>query len=174
MKASHSRAAAVLALVTGLTAPLAAQTAVANVNATADVQIALSAAGNQDLGFGNVFQGTTPAVAPTDANSGEFQISGALNAEINVTFPALPANLLDQATGTVNLPIAFGANDAAWNTSNNRGTASTFDPSVGTTQRLDAATGLFFVYIGGTLTVTTQGAGIYDAQITVNAAYTGN
>lgn len=174
MNATMMKAVALLAFGAVWTLPVAAQTASANVNATADVQVALSAAGNQDLAFGNVFQGTNPAVTPADANSGEFQISGALNAEINVTFPSLPANLLDQATSTVNLPISFGASDAAWNTTNNRGTASTFDPSVGTTQRLDASTGLMFVYVGGTLTVTTQAAGIYDAQITVNAAYTGN
>ena len=144
--------------------------ATAAIGARADVQVALSATAVDSLIFGDVFPGTTRSVLPTDASSGSFSLTGAANAEVSVSF-TLPANLVGPGG---NLPISFGANAASRNVANSRAGSVTFDPAGAEVTRLDAATGELYVFIGGSVSPTTQANGSYTGDITLSAAYTGN
>lgn len=143
-----------------------------DITATATVLQPLSVTNNlQDLDFGNVFPGVPASVLYSDATAGKWQVNGILNAEVDLTF-TLPGTLTN---GPNNMPISFGANDAAWNTADVVGAATSFDPAVGATDRLDAATGDMFVWIGGTVSPAgNQVAGVYTGTITLDATYTGN
>jgi hypothetical protein len=141
----------------------------ASILAQATVQTPLTVSGLNDLDFGNVFPGVNATVLLTDAGAGHFQIAGVLNAEVDVSFSALPATLTN---GGNSMPISY---TGGWNTAANPGTATAFVPASGLTERLDAASGELHVYLGGTLTVASnQAAGLYQATITLDAAYTGN
>ena len=53
--------------------------------------------------------------------------------------------------------------------------STTFDPSGGLTEFLDAASGELFVWIGGTVSpAAAQPAGVYTATIVLDVVYTGN
>ena len=53
--------------------------------------------------------------------------------------------------------------------------ATTFDPAAGLTDFLDAGTGEFFMWIGGTVAPwESQPAGVYTATIMLDVVYTGN
>lgn len=149
----------------------AAAQVTASIGARADVQIALTATAVDSLIFGNVFPGTTKNILPTDATSGSFQLTGAANAQVTVDF-TLPATLGDGAGNT--LPITFGANSAAYNQLNARAGSTTFDPASTLTTNLDATGGNLYVYIGGSVSPTTEPAGSYTGTITLTTAYTGN
>lgn len=150
--------------------PAMADAQSASILATAQVQQQLTVAKDQDLTLGNAFPGTTRTVLPTDAASGAFQLTGAPNAEITVNL-TLPTNLV---SGGNNLPITFGASSAAWNLTNSRAGTTAFNPVSTLTRRVDATTGKLWVFIGGSVSPTTQPAGLYTGTITLNAAYTGN
>lgn len=162
--------AVAVVLVLAAVAANQAQAQSASINATATVQQQLTVTAGQNLAFGNVFPGTTVAVAASDAASGSFSLTGAANAEINLTF-TLPANLTD---GTDNLPITFGATAAGYNVANSRAGLTLVNPSAVATTRLDGTTGELYVFIGGSVSPTTQGAGAYSGAIQLAAAYTGN
>ncbi len=149
-----------------------AQTATASINATAQVQVALSSANLQALDFGAVFPGTNNLIAPTNAASGAVSFSGAANAEVQVTF-TLPGTLDDIVSGQ-SIPIVFSATSGASNTTNSRAGASVFDPNAPLVTRLDVTTGELYVFLGGEVSATTQPAGTYSNTIQVQAAYTGN
>jgi hypothetical protein len=141
----------------------------ASILAQATVQTPLTVTGVSNLNFGNVFPGVNPTVVLTDAGAGHFQVVGVLNAEVDVSFSSLPATLI---SGVNNMAITY---TGGWNTAANPGAATAFVPSGGLTELLDAATGELHVYLGGTLTVpANQAAGLYQATITLDAAYTGN
>jgi len=161
--------AAVAAL--ALAPNVAAAQATASIGARADVQIALTATAVDSLIFGNVFPGTTKNILPTDATSGSFQITGAANAAVTVDF-SLPAALSDGVGNT--LPITFGATSAAYNQLNSRAGAGLFDPASTLTANLDATGGNLYVFIGGSVSPTTEPAGTYKGTITLTTAYTGN
>lgn len=160
-----------IALAVALLAPQSAQAqANASIEANAVVQVQLTAVAGSDLDFGAVFPGTTRNVLASDLGAGSFEITGASNAEVTVDL-TLPANLVN---GGNNLPITFGANSAARNTTDDRGTATTFDPSAVETTRLDNATGELFVYVGGSVSPVGQPNGTYTGTIQLTTAYTGN
>ena len=141
----------------------------ASILAQATVQTPLTVTGVSNLNFGNVFPGVNPTVVLTDAGAGHFQIAGVLNAEVDVSFSSLPATL---TSGGNNIAIVY---TGGWHTLANPAAATAFVPSAGLTERLDAATGELHVYLGGGLTVPgNQPAGVYQATITLDAAYTGN
>lgn len=144
-----------------------------DITATADVQTPLTVTGSADLDFGTVFPGVNKAVAYTDAvNAGQWDITGEAAAEVTLEFTALPATL---TFGANTLPIVYAVTDAGHNTTDAPGSATSFDPAVGTTTDLHAATGALFVWIGGTVQPPEdQAAGTYTATITLNVAYTGN
>jgi hypothetical protein len=148
----------------------AAAQATASITAQADVQVALTATALGNLDFGAAFPGTTRNVLPTDAASGSFQIAGAAGAGVSIGF-TLPANLTN---GGNNLPITFSATSAARNTTNSRTGATAFDPSTTQTATLDGTTGNLFLFVGGSVSPTTQPSGTYTGTITLTASYTGS
>jgi hypothetical protein len=156
-------------LVVAAALPTSASAQSASILAQATVQTPLTVTGVSNLNFGNVFPGVNPTIVLTDAGAGHFQIAGVLNAEVDVSFSALPATLI---SGANSIAIAY---TGGWNTSANPAAATAFVPAGGLTERLDAATGELHVYLGGSLTVpANQAAGLYQATITLDAAYTGN
>lgn len=167
-KLSLTWIAGVFGLALALPATATAQQS-ASILAQATVQTPLTVTGVNNLDFGNVFPGVNPTVLLTDAGAGHFQIVGVLNAEVDVSFSSLPATLI---SGVNSIAISY---TGGWNTSANPAGATAFTPASGLTDRLDAATGEMHVYLGGTLTVpANQAAGLYQATITLDAAYTGN
>jgi hypothetical protein len=161
--------AVALSLVLGATSAFAVS---GDIQATANVLTPLSVTNNlRDLDFGDVFPGINKSIAYDAGTSGKWQIDGQLGREVDITF-TLPAVL---TSGGNTMPIAFGANDAAWNTADIVGAATTFDPAVGATEFLDVGTGQMFVWIGGTVQPPeTQAGGAYSGTITMDVVYTGN
>jgi hypothetical protein len=149
-----------------------AQPNAADITASATVLSPLTVVNQNDLDFGDVFPGVDASVAITDATAGRWYITGADNAEVDLTF-TLVANL---TSGGNNLPIVFAAGDAGYNVANVPGAATTFDPNAGATTNLsNAATGELYVWIGGTVQPATgQPAGVYTETITLTVDYTGN
>jgi hypothetical protein len=171
MKTTHKVSLAVLAAVTATTlAPNTARAQSAQIGARATVQQALTISAVDSLLLGAAFPGTTRTVLPSDAASGSYSLSGAANAEVSLTF-TLPANL---TFGANNLPVTFGAASAGYNTSNSRAGLTLFNPSAVATTRLDGTTGSLYVFIGASVSPTTQPAGSYTGAITLATAYTGN
>lgn len=174
MNVSVKGALAGAALVFGALSSAQAQAtpATASIPAQAVVQTALTAATVQGLDFGSTFGGIARTVLPTDVTSGEVAFTGGSNAEITITFTALPATLTGPGTP---IPLTYGANAAATNAAGTRAGATTFDPSVARTVRLNNTTGLLSLYLGGTVTPpANQAAGTYTGTVNLSAAYTGN
>jgi hypothetical protein len=118
-----------------------------------------------------VFPGLNKSITYDAATSGKWRINGEVGKEVDLTF-TLPANLV---SGANSLAISFGANDAAWNTADAVGAATTFDPGAGATEFLDGTTGEMYVWIGGTVAPTpTQASGFYVATVVMDVVYTGN
>ncbi len=149
----------------------AAQAQSASISATATVQQALTIAAAGNLAFGSVFPGVAKVVAPSDAASGAWTLTGAANAEVTLTF-TLPANLTDASSN--NLPISFGAASAGHNTVNSRAGLTLVNPTAVGTTRLDGVSGNLYVFIGGSVSPVAQPAGAYSGSITLATAYTGN
>ncbi len=127
--------------------------------------------GQQELQFGTVLAGMPTTVALTDANAGIWRIWGNKNTEIQLTFVNLPTAL---QSGTLNLPISFSSNDAAYSDRFNGGALIIFDPNVGVIARLGNS-GKMSVRIGGTVTPPpNQQPGNYVADIDLDVIYTGN
>ena len=159
---------AVAALALVLTSTAQAQSA--NISATATVAQALNVSAGTALAFGNVFNGFTRTILPTDAASGSFSLTGAAGAQVALTF-TLPANLVYL---TNNLPVTFGATSASWSTAGTRTGSTVINPGVANSVNLDAALGTLSVYIGGAVSPVGMAAGSYTGTITLAAAYTGN
>lgn len=153
-----------------LPAALMAQPNNATIQATATVLTPLTVTAGPNLDFGaNVFPGVNVSVLPTDATAGRFDLGGVANAEVDLDFGTLPAQLI--GTGD-NLTISFSATDAGHGTSQPAQTP--FDPSTGDLANLDGS-GLLSVWIGGTVAPRAdQSAGAYQADITLTVNYTGN
>ena len=170
--AKGALAGAALMLAGVMSAQAQATPATASITATATVQTALSAARVTDLDFGATFGGIAKTVLPTDVSSGEISLTGAPNAEVTVSFTSLPGVLTGPG---VNIPLTYGANGAAYSAAGVRAGASTFDPATGATTRLNNATGLMRVFLGGTVSpAAAQAAGTYTNTVNFSAAYTGN
>jgi len=167
MKKILAGAAAVLALTT-LAGQAQAQSA--SIGARATVQTALTISAVDSLLFGAAFPNTTRNILPSDAASGSFTLAGTANAEVTLTF-TLPATL---SFGANTLPVSFGAASAGYNVANSRAGVTAFDPNAVATTRLDVATGNLYVFIGGSVSPTTEPAGSYTGSITLATAYTGN
>lgn len=170
MKTTSKMSLVLAVIAAAAVVPSLARAQSASINATADVQMALTVAGTQPLSFGAAFPGTTRTVLATDAASaGYLTLTGALNAEVSYSFTAIPANLTYLAN---NLPVTF---NAAWSYLND-GTGQTAigDMAAGATTRLGLADGLLYVFVGGSISPTTEPAGTYTGSLTLTAAYTGN
>ena len=142
----------------------------ASVLAQATVLAPISAAGEQDLEFGDVVPGFATTVLPGALSAGRFQVTGAGVLEVALDFD-LPTEL-DHTSTTSTLPVAFGAGSAGFGATSDAASA-TFDPSASQPANLSA--GALFVFIGGTVTpAVAQEAGVYTGTITLDVAYTGS
>lgn len=158
-----------LAAVAAVETNVAQAQASSSITASATVAAALTATAVQNLAFGTVIASFPRTVATSDAtNSGIVRFTGGANAEVAVSFTALPANL---TSGPDNLPISYTSAYAL----TQAGSQTNFTPASGVTTRLDGTTGNLFVFVGGTVSPgAAQVAGTYNGTITVQAAYTGN
>lgn len=147
----------------------AAQAQSANISATATVATALTVVTGQNLAYGAVYPGQgNRTIAPVDANSGRFSLTGANSAQVAMTF-VLPASLTGPGT-----PMVIGTWTGLYNSTATPG-GTAFTPSASATNANLSATGGLFVFLGATLTVpAVQTAGAYTGTITLNALYTGN
>lgn len=122
----------------------------------------------RDLDFADVLPGVNKAVTITDLTSGKWLIQGDPWTLVDITFPGLPATLTD---GANTIPIVYSGTDAGYYATDDPGSATTFDPSVGTTALLGAA-GELYVWIGGTVQPDeADTAGNYTGTITLDAVY---
>jgi hypothetical protein len=163
---------AALAVVAAMIVPTAAFAVTGTIQATANVLTPLSVSTDaRALDFGDVFPGVAKSIAPAAGTSGLWQIAGNANAEVQMAF-TLPTDLSD---GTNNMPISFGATDAAYNDANAVGSAVAFDPNGTYTDRLEVTGGEGFVWLGGTVNPgPVQPAGNYSATVSLDVVYTGN
>ena len=78
---------AALAVVAAMIVPTAAFAVTGTIQATANVLTPLSVSTNlRALDFGDVFPGVSKSIATSAATSGQWQIGGAANAEVQMTF----------------------------------------------------------------------------------------
>ena len=135
----------------------------------ASAQKPLGVTGTNSLIFGVVFPGVPKSISRTDAvNSGQFDISGAKNAGIQIVF-TLPATMLGPAGAT--MPVSFGANDGGYSPPQQIGLQQAFDPRVPYNTTLDK-NGRVAVYLGGTANpLTSQRAGTYTGTVTLTVIY---
>lgn len=155
-----------------LVASAQGQGAQASVEATASVIAQLDAVGQADLSFGDVIPGVSRTVVPSSPDAGRFRVQGGGEAEIEISFDLPTGGVLEHASTAATLPIVFGAGAAGYGP-NAGSVIGAFDPSGAVTQNLQS--GELFVFIGGQVNpATTQEAGDYAGEITLNVAYTGN
>ena len=166
-------AVSVLALVSLLAVPAAAQTT-ASVDATATVaggMAALTAVGQQDLDFGTVTAGAGPAT-PGESSWGRFYLTGEPSTNILVEFTTLPTQLDDGFGNSIG--ITFGVLDGIlWGDTYTPGTFSLFNPTVSQTFLLSAASpGEMYVGVTGTVDPPlTAVNGDYSGVIVLTVAY---
>jgi len=130
----------------------------------------LSVAPRQDLAFGAVFPGVTNRITRTDAlRTGQFQVTGAKNSSVQVTFTLPPAMMV----GPRSVPLQFGSADGGVSTQATIGSATAFDPRVPLVATLSQQ-GRLYLFLGGTaLPSAQQTAGSYTAPVTVSVCYVG-
>jgi len=122
----------------------------------------------RSLEFSVVFPGVNKTITVTDLTAGKWLVTGDPGVDVDLTFPGLPATL---QSGGHTVPIAYGATDAAYHTTDDPGAATAFDPAVGATATLSGA-GELYVWIGGTVQPDeTATAGAYSGTITLDAIY---
>lgn len=163
-------------------APAAAsaqETANGTITALGQVVSAISVTGVQDLNFGFLLRGVNKTLAANSAQGGQFLVDGEPTAEVSLDFGTLPGAL---ACNTVSTPSCTGQSitlvtwTAAWSV-NSGVTSTTFTPpaTVAPNHPVLNASGELDVYIGATAQpAAAQAAGLYEATITLTAAYTGN
>lgn len=158
LKGAVAAAAVGLLAGTGSATPLAAQGR------------PLSVAGRQALAFGMIFPGVAAPVPRTDAlRTGQFQVTGAKNTSVQITFN-LPAAML---AGGRTVPVQFGAADGGYSTQSSIGSATAFDPRTPLVATLSQQ-GRLYLFLGGTaLPGAQQPAGSYAGTVTVNVCYVG-
>ena len=165
-------ALAVLALL----APRAARAQSAQIGVEADISTtALTVAQLRNLDFGNIVPGVAATVDPHSTTaSGAFQILGAKNAEIAISF-ALPSQL---TTGFWNLPIAFSTTSGCGKQQQSQTGCTVFNPSAGLIARIrnsNPPNNTFHVWVGGTVSPSAvQHTGMYLGNVTLSVVYTGN
>ncbi len=176
----------IIALILGVallpTQSQAQETAVGQ--AIANVLAAIQVTAVQDLDFGDILQGVTAAVPPTDAaNSGIFQIAGEAtgNREVSMTM-SLPEFLWNNAPGNQDrLVVYFKDTDITIDTTNGTpdapggGALTNQNPHNLPDTGIGGADGVIRLYLGGAVYPTVnQRSGFYSADITLTASYTGD
>jgi hypothetical protein len=137
----------------------------AAINATATVQTPINVAAAANLDFQTVLPGVAKSVAVTDPTAGRWDVTGQASAPVSLNF-TLPSNL---ASGGNLMPI--GSYTGNHNTTASP-TGTSFTPSGTPTAAALSAGGELFVYIGATVSPTTnQAAGVYTAAVTLTVLY---
>jgi len=159
-----------LALAAGVVTTAEAQTA--TINATARVLSPIAVGTTEDLRFGNVFQGTNKIVLASAPESGSFEFSGSINAEVDMVL-TLPTDLLN---GAVLMPIGTWSGLRGVNALRGAGTAFTPTDGVTITDNLGAVAGDFYrMFLGATVVPAAgQTPGSYTNTIDLQVTYTGN
>jgi hypothetical protein len=138
----------------------------ANFTVNALVLQQITVVGDRNLAFGTVFPGVNKTVPVQGGNSGRYQVTGAANASVSLTF-TLPANL---ANGPNLLPINTWV--GRHNAINNAATGVAFTPSGSPTNTALSALGVRWVFIAATVNpAANQAAGGYLATATLTVAY---
>ncbi len=122
----------------------------------------LSVTSLSDLNFPIVIRGVQLDVRPTDANAAKFQISGARNVVLSVSF-ALPAALL----GPGSLSMAFGPTSAAWSDKDRVGGSQAFDPRQGVQATVTGKKSIYIWLGGSVLPTASQPSGSYTGTATI-------
>ena len=119
----------------------------------------------RDLSFGAVLPGVPRVVVRTDpASSGEYEIRGAKDGQVLLTF-TLPT-AMNGPTGA-QMPLVFGSSDAGYSQSQAIGSQIGFDPKQSFTGVL-SKNGRGSVFIGATANpASNQRAGAYAATLTL-------
>lgn len=139
--------------------------------ASAEVIQAIAVVGERDLDFGTVLGGAVVTIDPEDAAAGKFEVLAAPGSDVRIQFTQLPTELA-RVTGVETIPLQLGAT-----------IGSTDNPTAGTPVVLTGqgqisafpASGILFVWIGGTITpATDQPTGSYEATIELTATYVAN
>ncbi len=149
-------------------------------SATATVLTALAVTATQDLSFGNVFAGVPQGVGYNDNDSSAiFTITG--QASSGITLQLLLPAYLALSDGSDRMPIIFGADDAAVDTTTV--TPSTVAASNGWIDQnpynlpvaaVIGSGGTTKVYLGGKVTPSvSQKSGTYNADIVLSVSYNG-
>jgi hypothetical protein len=156
-----------------LAAPAAAQVSASdNIQVTGTVAGPIAVTAGNDLAFGVIIPGLARTINPWDPGAGTFTVSGQSGAGVQLTFPSTPVVM----TGTgIDIPLGL---QLVYNTANDPSGGSTIDPVATpnpiTTLSSDA-TGLLYVFLGGTVTPdAAQVPGSYSATFTLSAAYVNN
>ena len=124
-----------------------------------------------DLTFADVLPGVDNTIIYTEATAAQWMVVGQSGREVDLTFSVLPIDL--PGTGD-QLPICFGATNAAFHNKNKVGDATPFDPNQGLTINLPSQ-GQLYIWLGGTVKPKgAQNPGQYQGTITLDATYTGN
>jgi len=166
--ASKLSLAVVALLAIGTTTVQAQQ---ATIQATAQVQTALTVSFASNLAFGNVFPGQgNQTVAAGAANAGSFALTGEPGATVQLTF-TLPTVLTGPGAD-----MAIGTWTGLYNNASTAAGGSALTVSAAPVNVvLDGTTGANWAFVGATLTVpAVQTAGSYAADIVLDAVYTGN
>lgn len=135
-----------LAATAAFAAPASAQIS-DDIDATATVLQALTVTGDASLAFGNIAPSQIKTVAAGAAASGHFSMAGAPGSSVSFRFNALPANL--QIAG-----LTLSAWTGLHRDANTAAGATAFTPTAGVAESvtMNAADGLYFVWVGATLT----------------------
>lgn len=166
MKTALRSMVAVIALTMVGVVAASAQTNNASILATATVQQPINVAGARDLAFGNVFPGVSKVIPVTDPNSGRWDVTGQVSANVQLTFN-LPGTLSD---GANTMPI--GTYTAHHNTVNSPSGGTDFTPSAAPTNAVLSGTGGLFVFIGATVSpASNQSAGAYSGTLSMTVVY---
>lgn len=165
-----SKLAVIALLFVGTSVSLKAQTQ--NINATADVQAAISFNAQTNLVFGTVLPGNDKSIDKgTAPDAGSFDIDGTASQAVNISF-TLPTDLTS-SNASATMPIQFSTTDAGWDADGTPATLTEFDPSTSYTGASFDGTGNLFIYLGGTVqpTITQAAASDYTAVVTLNISY---
>lgn len=152
--------------------------------AIANVLASLQVTSAQNLNFGDILQGVTATVPPTDdANSGIFEITGEStgNREVSMHM-SLPEFLWNNTPGSQDrLTVYFKETDATIDTTAGTpsapggGALTNENPHLLPDTGIGGADGVIRLYIGGAVYPTVeQRSGAYSGDITLTAAYTGD
>lgn len=174
---SRSHRLAGAAALIGLAFVATAQTANAQVTATAAINATATVAGgvapltataSNDLQFGTVTAGSAGTISNVDANAGRWRITGEPSQPVHISF-VLPATL--DGAGSATIPITFGATDGVEWTTLHPGAFTTFSP-LGMYFTAIKASGNLDIGITGTVNPSVNASnGLYTATISMTVAY---